>query len=189
MSVIDTTLEHRALLLKQHLQFMGLMFTVQASVTKANHLSLGDLADLGWAVKKCAGLLDEMRKEANAKAELIARVIAIKTSASVGIGDEVGTVRGKIAMAIPDIKMVAVIPKPGTPEYQQLLRYFNVPQEVIDSGMLKISYDQACAMLKALLEEGKNPPKGLVASKVDAMVRFSALKTTKERDETDGEEE
>lgn len=135
-----------------------------------------DLVDVGYFLNVLGRqLLDEMRKDVNARRDLIAKLIAARAGAAAGRGENCETMRGEHAMAIPDVKVVPIVPKPGTPEYVAFLGALGVPTEIIDSCVLKVSYEQASELAKRLLQEGRNLPSGLIASTIDGMVTFRAL--------------
>jgi len=118
-----------------------------------------ELTDVGFLLRELENSFDEMRKEVKMRKEFISRLLAAMCVASLNEDEEtVGKFVGELASAMPDAKVYPKIPKAGTVEYEELLRYFGVPDPVIVAGLLKPSFVQTQEWLQQRAAEGLNPP-------------------------------
>jgi hypothetical protein len=117
-----------------------------------------EMTDIGFLLRELERAFDEMRKEAKMRKEFISRILAAKCVASLNEEQTVGKFVGDLATATPDAKVYPKVPKPGSVEYAELLRYFGVPDPVIKAGVLKPSFTQTQEWLQARAAEGLNPP-------------------------------
>lgn len=131
-----------------------------------------DMVDLGFLCREIAGLADDIRKEASAKQELAGRIIALRVAKRSLQGSTEDTVRGKLATGKPDVKVIPVLPKHGTPEYTELCAFFGVPPELVDSGAVSFSFTRLSELCAERMREGKEVPPGVRKTHTVAMTTF-----------------
>jgi len=127
-----------------------------------NTLSQSDQVDCGGIWRDLKDLMEELRKEAQAKDWVLGRLIALRIAQSfVENPDSDTSVRGELYTGTADIKRKPKIPSSKTPEYAAILRAFGVPDAVIEQGLVKLDYDQVTDYLTRLSQDGKPTPAGL----------------------------
>lgn len=114
-----------------HDRLYGTLSKVSAEL-KAGSLSNEELCDIGFLCRETSKLLDESRKETNARQEFSGRLMAFNiVKESVCDPDADPTVRGSLASAVSDCKMQARLPKHGTPEYDAMF------DQIVTSAIMK----------------------------------------------------
>lgn len=148
---------------ERFLQINQFLQEVIAKVKAGAPYSVEDLCDIGFLCRELNKISDELRKEAEAKKDLIGMKIAyIMTERSVSEPDINMTVHGELATGSPDVKTAAAIPKWGSPEYKALCDYFKIPEEAQQTGMFSVNYNRMADIITRMAEEGKNPPPGVL---------------------------
>lgn len=159
--------------LKDHLEhirevFMvvtGDMQTMIRAVKK--HLTdptydLPTLVDLGFLCREVSQIADELRKEANAKRDLIGKVIASAVTRESLEGTRSDpTVRGKLATGTPDVREIASVPKPGTPAFRELAEFLGLPEEQVNGKLISFRFNGLSDWLTEMASKGKSVPKGI----------------------------
>jgi hypothetical protein len=130
---------------------------------RKNILDKEQLADVGYLLRQGEKLLDDWRKDCKAAKELAGKIIALQILQSAeslsGEGEDVA--RGDIAIAIPDLKMEAELPKKGTPEYEAFLGHFGVNAGTAELGILKPDWKAIGKLVTDAAQDGKKFPPGL----------------------------
>lgn len=125
-----------------------------------------DLVDLGFLHREISDKLDELRKECNARQERISRVIGatvIKRTTTDPTLDM--TQRGTLASATPDVGVVAICPKPNTPEYVALMKGLGIEnEELIASGALAPHFVRMSEYVSERLSKGLPAPAGVLGT-------------------------
>jgi len=105
-------------------EFHGELITMTELIASPK-TAMGDLVDTGFLCREMETLLDDWRKECKARKELVTKILAIRSPA---FGDS--TIQGKLASVSLDATLEVEIPKEGTPEYDEILKYFHVDPEI-----------------------------------------------------------
>lgn len=132
----------------------------QMNTIKSAETEPRDLVDMGYFCRKIRERADELRKDADARLELIGKVICIRLI-DPNAGDLVARARGKYAVGTPDLKMVATVPKKGSPEYLALLKHFGVDESAIKAGLFNANWKRLKDMTTELTEQGVPLPPGI----------------------------
>jgi len=121
-----------------------------------------ELVDLGYLCREISKVCDDLRKEANAKMDLISKTLVYKYADNI-VNDPASedTIRGKLATASPDVKNEPRIPKKGTPEFAELCRFFGISDEAISSGAVTFHWKHLSNYITDCQKAGKNPPEAL----------------------------
>lgn len=154
-----------------------------AKQAQSDPSKLGELVDLGWAMREIHDAADDLRKEAKAKMELVGRVVAMRAAQADVNNEGIGTIHGRVASGLPDVRTEPKIPRPGTPEYLALCEYFGIPRDVAEAGVLAPHYVKLGEWVSNLNRDAKPLPPGLLGTYPKFVTRF-----TKRRD-GEGEEE
>lgn len=144
-----------------HLNLVGICHVIGERI-KRNELAEELLCDVGGTLKSLQDLFDECRKEAKAKSEMAGKVIGVM--ASMKAVEEPGvdsTVRGQYYTGTPDVKLRPKVPKTGSPEYEEMLRYFSIPEATIKDAMLGVNFSEMTIVLTRLAAAGRPVPPGL----------------------------
>ena len=120
----------------------------------AKNQDMEDLADCGFLMREMADTLDDLRKECNARKDIISTILAVRMTRDFldGASTEMIT-RGELASATPDVKVEPMIPKAGTPEYASMCKALGVSQEMIETGVLKPHYKHLSTWLTERVEK------------------------------------
>jgi hypothetical protein len=147
-----------------------------------NELTEADLADAGYLLRESERWLDEARKEVKAKKETIGRILAVLITRRVMEDpDEEPRARGELCTATPDVAIRPKLPKAGTEEYSDLMRWLGVPVETVEGGVLNVHFNRMSEMLTRMAEEGKTPHPGLVGTYTDTSCVFRRTNNPKKR--------
>lgn len=141
----------------------ALLTDLSANVKSRSTYSLEDLVDLGFLCREISRLVDDLRKECNARQELIGKVIALEVTQESVAGTRTDpTVRGTLATGTPDVKPIASVPRPGTPAYASMCAHFGLDGEAVENQMFEFRFKRIGDWLLRLAEEGRDPPKGFL---------------------------
>lgn len=146
----------------------------------------GEQADFGYWLRQTELQLDELRKEVKAKRELVGKILAANTiAANMADSSKDLTVRGEVAMAIPDMAQRISVPKHGTKEYERLARQLGVPPELIASGAMKFDFLRTSELLMSKQSTGEVGalPEGIRAFQEYVCTFRKKGSKAKERDE------
>jgi len=125
-------------------------------------ISSSQLCDAGYFCRRVERWADEMRKEAKARAEMIAREIAVRAARLVVESpDAETTVRGTHAIGIPDVKTAAAIPKVGSPEYAMLCDWLGIPAEAYETGAIRFHFNTVAQIVSDRAAAGQDAPPGI----------------------------
>lgn len=140
------------------------------------------LADVGYFFRELETVFDECRKEVKARKELVSKVLAFKVAQNC-IQDPTADpiVRGNFARACTDVKIRPKLPKKDSAEYRSALEFFDVPESVIQNGVLKLDWKTVSELLTSLMEQGKKLPDGLTETYPEYTCTF--MRTRKNYDE------
>lgn len=131
-------------------------------IKKEGEFSNPDLTDIGFLWRELENLLDDARKEAKAKKELISKILAMRKTREFMDDPSIDlTVHGKIAYGSPNVRQVPGLPRPGTPHYKKLCDHFEIPDVVASKGLVKFSFNELADYLTGLGEDGVNAPEGV----------------------------
>lgn len=135
------------------------------------------IADMGYFLREIETLLNETRKDVSAHLILLSKLLAYQITLNSINDTSVETiVRGKYARATADVKMRPILPKKGTLEYKAVLSLFNVPEDAVESGVLKLDWNTTSDLLTNLISEGRPLPKGLTETFPDYRCTFTKIK-------------
>lgn len=143
------------------------LFQMIGSQLKSRQYTKSQLADLGYLFRECEKVLDDRRKDAMAFKSLTGKTLALmvmQDADSLNDANADDTIRGTIARATVDLKMVPKIPKKGTPEFYALLGAMGLDPDMVDpnkGGVFSINWKKAVEVATARLEAGEKPIPGL----------------------------
>lgn len=148
-----------------------------SAMIKSGTLTREEFVDLGFLCRECSKLLDESRKDCNARQEYLGKLIAMQvTQESLTNPNMDTTVRGTLARGTTDVKTKAKLPTKGTPEYQALLDHFYVPRQIIESEVLKPDWTTIGNMVTQCMEDGKSLPPGVTDTYTVFTTTFTKIK-------------
>lgn len=141
-------------------------------------ISTEDAVDLGFLCREIENLFDECRKEAKARHERIARLIAQDLVDKVMSGSEVDDplVRGLYASGSPNVGVTPKVPKKGTQGYFDLCKHLGIPIDLANRGLVVFHYPLLVELCTELAQEGKPMPPGLVGSASKVTTTFRKLR-------------
>lgn len=174
MSHVEQIREVHDRLIQVHDDLVGELMVNRAPIIERK-LDVGDLADIGYFLRELERHLDEMRKDCKARKELIARLICLHATMKMQEGEDSGRVVGKYASANPDLGYVPVLPKRGTPEYDDLMASIGVPKEAYADGLVTPHWKHVQEWLEERAASGQDVPKG-VTTRPDYRATFHRRK-------------
>ena len=145
-------------------------------------LSEEEMVDVGFLFKRLEEMLDATRKECGHKKEQLGRLLAAVITRRALADSSEPTARGELAVATADVKVRAVVPKRGTPEYEELMKHLGVREDVRHAGVLTPHWLHLSDWLTAAASRGERLPPGITTLRPDATVTYRPIKkkTTKE---------
>lgn len=140
-------------------------------------LTKEEMVDLGFLCRETSKLLDESRKDCNARQEFLGKKIAMEvTRDSLTNPDVDTTVRGTLARGAIDVKERGKLPIKGSPAYVALLDHFYVPRQTIKSEVLKPDWTAIGNLVTLCMEEGKPLPPGVTETYTVFTTTFTKIK-------------
>jgi len=122
-----------------------------------------DLCDLGFFCRELSKVSDELRKEGNAKTDLIGAVLAERRiRATITDPSMELIVRGAYSTGSPFSKTQGAVPKHGSPEYKALCAHYGVPESAIKSGLFSVNFTRLANILTEEASEGRKTPPGVL---------------------------
>ena len=147
---------------------MELYEQVQAEVMTLrrvnDRMSPEELVDAGYLLREIESLLDDGRKECKARKAYIAKLLGREASTRALAGRDDLKIKGQLANATVDIKLLPKMPKAGTSEFDELMNFFGVTGEAARTGLLSLHFVKLTEYLTKSAEDGINPPPGLVGT-------------------------
>lgn len=128
---------------------------------KVVDLEQGDRADAAYLMREMAGLFDDLRKEANACKDLLAKTMCLIWAHEV-VGDLTTdrSIHGKLARATPRTNMTINIPRPDDPRFVTLCDWLGIPDEVIADGIMRPHWPSLRERISERIAAGEPAPKG-----------------------------
>lgn len=117
--------------------------------------NLEDLSDACFTLREIAKLADDLRKEAQTRKGVLERTACLIWSV---MAEPPEKINAQQCTAIPHVKNVTAVPKPGTPEYATLMSHFGVNQQFLESGLVRIHWPEWANYCDTLASEGRNLP-------------------------------
>lgn len=119
-----------------------------------------DAADVGYLASELEKLTEESHKNANALKEIMAKIIGYmvlqRTTQDPTLEPKL---RGEIATATPDSKLIPLLPSTKAPEYKILCRELGFSEEAIERGFAALHFNRLGDYLTELASNGKPAPK------------------------------
>jgi hypothetical protein len=145
-----------------------------------------DLVDCGYLLREMRNAFDDMRKNCDAKQLLAGRRLAGEACSYALRGEDL-KLEGELATASAEVTTIPRLPKRGSREYVELLRWLKVPEEVIATNRLDFSFTEMQKLVAEMQSRGENPPPGIVAAHTDAVAVFRKKRglNEKKEDQTD----
>lgn len=134
------------------------------------------LVDLGYLCRVMSESADELRKELNARKDLIGKIICANFLRDPDIvsGDHVSdTVQGTLATGILQLGMLTIPPTKDTKEYSELLAFLGVPET---ARAIKLDWKELQVYMNELAEQGKPVPTSVVKQLPDHKVQFNKIR-------------
>ena len=123
--------------------------------------SLEELVDIGWSMKQCEKLLDELRKRyVEIREKTIETIVCARW-----VDDNQNTIgkaqpiRGELTTGTPNIGEMHTTPKSGTPEFLDLMHELGVPQG--NESMFRLHWPTLVKLVTERKAQGKPIPKVL----------------------------
>lgn len=130
---------------------------------KRNEFKNPEMVDMGFLLRELAAKLDEIRKECSARQELIGQIIALSVARMLAQdSDADATVRGELAIGMPDIKTCPALPKRGSPNYRAFAEWLGIPKEVIDKTLIEFHFPSVTEFLTSHINDSLPDPPGIV---------------------------
>lgn len=116
---------------------------------------LAEVVDIGYCCREASKIVDDLRKEFNAKQELCEKLICLSAIQRC----DASAVRGTLATASPDVKMEVILPTRGTPEYEELMSHLGIPKDA--RNLISPSYRQMAEFVTKQIENEQPLPPGV----------------------------
>lgn len=129
--------------------------------------SAEELVDVIYALREAAELLDDARKECNRLSEVAQRLACVAWMQTDG-----SPVRTDYCIGSPDVKQTASTPRPGSPEYDQLIEFFGVPA----SSPFRPHWPSMVDAISELGKQGKPLPPGIDPTKMMTVFKVTVRK-------------
>lgn len=136
---------------EQHMKVLSHLIAVTENAKKRTVYDIPTTSDLGFVMREMETLLDEWRKDAKARKELLGKLIAFEVLSDPDMKD---TVQGELARGTIFLKKKLKPPKKGTVEYEKAMEYFGVPPEVTAKGLVKLDWEKTSEALTIEMEDG-----------------------------------
>jgi len=133
----------------------------------------GDLVDLAYVYRSIAAIADDTRKECTALMELAERMACMRwVTEHTNDPEAAKAIHGELAVGVPDLKMMASLPKPSTKpaEYKALMMWLGVPADM--HMLVRPHWPALTDLLTQLAAEGKPLPPGVDANKTYPVYRL-----------------
>jgi len=176
MSYVDEFKKIHDELVSVHDELVGTMMVSRGPVVERS-VPVADLADIGFFLRELERHLDEMRKDVAARKDLIERLICLHSVKRMQEGENSGNVVGRFASATPDLGQTPVVPKLGTPEYDDLMREIGVPVGAYKDKLVVPHWKYVKLWIEERLASGLPVPKG-VTTRPDYRAKFHRRKKT-----------
>ena len=118
------------------------------------------LVDVGFLLREMQRHLDEMRKDAKAREELIGRILCLQSIRAMQGGEAV-SLKGQLATGSPKLGYSPQLPELGTPDYDDLMAFLKVPKEAYGNKLVVPHWKHVQELLNELAEQGKDSPPGV----------------------------
>jgi hypothetical protein len=143
-----------------------------AQSVKNEDLDLTELVDMGFLLKECEALLDEMRKDFKAHKEMIGKVSCYQLS----LEDEPKH-RGTLATGSSKITHYSSIPHPEKePErFIEVCKFFGIDVGDSPTGMVRFHWPTVKDKITQAMENGEELPEGLSDVKTDLGMTYRRL--------------
>lgn len=115
----------------------------------------GKLGDLGGTLKEIVTKIEDIRKETNARIDLLSKVITSIYMKYFMMNQDLKSFKGDEYISIPGFKQSIAIPKKGSAEYQRFLRSIGVPENIISSAILELSYNELAEYYMLAISRGE----------------------------------
>lgn len=126
---------------------------------------LPDMVDAGFLVREISVVFDELRKETNAREEMIAKVIAVRRTQECVADPTLSLrVKGEYAYGDPSATVRPKMPKKGTPEFAKLLEFLGVDPSSHAAEVMSPHYVRLSDLMTRLAESGRDIPREIVTS-------------------------
>lgn len=122
--------------------------------------SVADLVDAGFLCREAANIGKDIKTNCEARKDLIGKYLAARAAAA-AMQDEVLPLKGELATATPTMQSKPNIPDVGSEEYNQLLRWCGVSDEVIKRDLIRPSFTSLQDTVTRFTIEGKPLPPGI----------------------------
>jgi len=131
---------------------------------KTGKFTLEELVDRIFVLRETSKYLEDIRKEIDGVKHIMEQVCCAQYT--VKYSDDPGKsepIRATLATGTPKLSMRAKLPKlRSEPErYHKLLKYFGIPDKLINSDTFRPHWPSMCEHLRVLAEEGKPLPDGI----------------------------
>lgn len=138
-------------------------------------------ADTAIAMREIAKFMNDSRKDATVLKEL-----AEKIGCAIWIRDgKSEPIRTDYVTASPDVTMITSLPKRGTPEYGEMMKFMGVPEELWceESDAVRAHWPGFVKLMSDRLAAGKPLPPGVRTDKTYPRYEFKPLRSKKKVDE------
>lgn len=141
-----------------------------------------DVVDLLWYERETCRVLDDLRREIQKSYDDVERSLC---AWMVLRNEPMTKLAGRVATAYPRVQMEATLPKksedPGG--YYSLMRWLGIPEDKIDSGVIRVHWPRFCETLTALASSGEPLPPGLSPDKVYSRHRLTLTERKEKNDD------
>lgn len=126
-------------------------------------LEQSERVDLAFLMRELSELCDDLRKESNKARELLDNVMCAVWAKEFEEHPETGPIRGTLATATPKVRFGVTLPsKSKDPErYEEFMRWLEIPQELIDAGVVSTHWPRMTEWLTERAKEGRPMPAGI----------------------------
>lgn len=144
---------------------------LQSLVSEIQTTKDADLVDSGFLCREIANICTDIRKAAELRMAIIGKFLAARAAVA-SMQGELLELKGELATATPDLKTKPKLPENGSPEFNKLMRWIGVSEELLKTNMLRPSFTAIQDELTRRAAAGEKPPPGISVTFTEAMVVF-----------------
>lgn len=141
---------------RMHRIVYGLMIQIRDDLS-ASDLKQEDRVDLSYLLRETSRMFKDLEKEARLLRESNDNIVCFKAMTK----STVDKISGDIATGTPDLKMIAKLPKHGTPEFMELMDDLGINKEVVGLDAVRPHYPGLVELISQRMAAGSNPPRGI----------------------------
>lgn len=124
-------------------------------------LELEELLDLAFLCRAVEETLTDLRKESSSLLEHLSQIACLAwTQKHINNPTGASTIRGDLCSGSPKTKTMVSVPRRGSDHYERFLRYFGVPEQMIEGDTMRPYWPGLVDHITELVANGATLPPG-----------------------------